>query len=92
MGFTHAQDFWPFFYKVIAPKMSKYLLKNHISCMFFGNFFHHYYQNYYYQYHNYHFNYHYHHWYCIPSYAQNVVFDVRKKMTKLPELGEGGVS
>ena len=24
------------------------------------------------------------------SYAQNVVFDVRKKRTKLPELGSGG--
>ena len=27
----------------------------------------------------------------IRSYAQNVVFDVEKKRTKLPELGLGGV-
>ena len=24
---------------------------------------------------------------CLRSYAQNVIFDVRKKRTKLPELG-----
>ena len=34
----------------------------------------------------------YHHWYFIPSQAQNVVFNVRKKMSKLPELGGGGSS
>ena len=52
--------------------------------MFFSHFCHNYH-------HNYHCNHHYHHhqkkfW----SYAQNVVFDVLKKRTKLPELGSGG--
>ena len=54
------------------------------------SFFHHNHQNCYHQYHNYHFKCRYQHWYFIPSYAQNVVFDVQKKMTKLPELGGVG--
>ena len=41
--------------------------------MFLGNCCHHYH----------HHNYHYHHWYLIPSHTQNVVFDVRKKRTKI---------
>ena len=32
----------------------------------------------------------YHHWKQFWSYAQNIVFDVRKKRTKLPELGGWG--
>ena len=46
-------------------------------CMFLGHHYH----------HDYHFN---HHYYSISSYAQNVVFDVRKKRTTLPKLGGGG--
>ena len=26
----------------------------------------------------------------FPSYSQNIVFDIRKKRYKLPEMGEGG--
>ena len=89
VGFTHARIFWHFFYKVIAPKISKYLLKNHIICMFFGHFFSHHFYHYYYQYHNYHFNYYHHHWYFIPSCAQISFLTSRGKMTKLPELGGG---
>ena len=78
--FTHHRNFLALFYKVIAPKI----------CVFFCHFFHHYYQNYYYQYHNYYFNYDYHHWYFIPSYAQNIVFDVRGKDDQVARIGGRG--
>ena len=86
-GSTHAQIFWPFFYQVIVPKMTICLLKLHSNCMFLVIF-------------viiiieititiiiiiiatiNIIIG------ICLRSYAQNVIFDVRKKRTKLPELG-----
>ena len=56
----------------------------------FGNFCHQFYQYYHNHHHNYHFNHHHHYLYFFLSYAQNVVFDVRTKRTKLPELRGGG--
>ena len=56
--------------------------------MFFGNLFHHHHQNYYFQYHNGNFNYHNHHWYFIPSYTQNFVFDVGNRDDKVSRVWE----
>ena len=58
--------------------------------MFFSHFCHNYHQNYQNYHHNYHCNHHYHHQKKCRSYPQNVVFDVQKKRTKLPDLGSGG--
>ena len=76
--------------KVIGPKIGQFLLKSHNICIYFCNFFHPFHQYNYHHHHNYHFNHHHHHLYFFLSYAQNVVFDVQKKRTKLPKLGGGG--
>ena len=90
-GEAPARIFWPYFHKVIGPKIGQFLLKSHNICIYFCNFFHQFHQYNYHHHHNYHFNHHHHHLYFFLSYAQNVVFDVRKKRTKLPELrGCGG--
>ena len=55
-------------------------------------FCHHYHQNYHHYYHNYHYNHYYNQWYFFSVIRAKRRFDVRKKVTKLPELegGEGG--
>ena len=83
-GKVPVQIFWPLIHQVIVPKISKFWLTSHNILVFcFGNFCHHYHHHH----HKGNFNHHYHHWYFIGSYAQNVVFDVQKKRTKLPQLG-----
>ena len=47
--------------------------------MFFSHFCHNYHQNYHNYHHNYHCNLHYQHQIFFRSYAQNVVFDVKKE-------------
>ena len=89
-GEAPARIFWPFFHKVIGPEISLFLLKSHNICVFFGHFYHQFHQYYHHHHHNYNFNHHHHHLYFFVSYAQYVVFDVRKKRTKLPELRGGG--
>ena len=89
-GEAPARIFWPFFHKVIGPKISLFLLKSHNICVFIGHFYHQFHQYYHHHHHNHNFNHHHHHLYFFLSYAQYVVFDVRKKRTKLPEWGGGG--
>ena len=55
------------------------------------HFCHNYHQNYHNYHHNYHCNHHHHHRNFFWLYVQNVVFYVRKRRTKLPELGRWGV-
>ena len=89
-GSTHARIYWSFFYQVIVPKMAICYSNFTVIACFLVNFCHNHHQNYHNYHHNYHCNHHYHHWHFFWSYAQNIVFDVRKKRTKLPELGSGG--
>ena len=81
-----SEFFGPFFYHVLVPKIGIFYPKPLIFVCYLVIFCYHYHQNYH---HNYH-------WTVIIiigiflSYAQNVVFDVRKKRYKLPEMGGGG--
>ena len=68
--------FGPFFYQGIVLKI---LLKLHSNCMFFSHFCNNYHQNYHNYHHNYHCKLHYQHQIFFRSYAQNVVFDVKKE-------------
>ena len=51
---------------------------------------HNYHQNYQNYHHNYHWNHHYHHQKIFWSYAQNVVFDVKKRGPSRRNWGQGG--
>ena len=53
-GEAPARKFWPSFHQVQIPKMSKFLVKSHNICMFFGHVLHHYHQNHLYHNQNYH--------------------------------------
>ena len=94
-GFTHARIFWPFFYQLMDD--TEILSLKQILIWYWYRyvyvFCHHYHQNYHHYYHNYHYNHYYNQWYFFSVIRAKRRFDVRKKVTKLPELegGRGGV-
>ena len=81
----------PFFYQVLVLKIAFFYSNFTVIVCFFSHFCHNYHQNYHNYHHNYHCNLHYQHRNFFRSYAQNVVFDVKKRGPSCPNWGQGGV-